>query len=55
MFRRLTVSLFMEWYMQTTKRKWMTLTDFFSEMSVNNQRRGFLLVSARQPSLRGAS
>lgn len=55
MFRRLAISLFMEWYMRTTKRKWMTFTDFFSEMSVNNQRRGFLLVSARQPSLRGAS
>jgi predicted transposase YbfD/YdcC len=55
MFRRLAISLFMEWYMRTTKRKWMTLTDFFSEMSVNNQRRGFLLVSARQSSLRGAS
>ena len=51
MFRRLAISLFMEWYLRTTKRKWMTLTDFFSEMSVNNQRRGFLLVSARQPSI----
>lgn len=51
MFRRLTISLFMEWYARKIKRKWMTLTDFYSEMSVNNQRGGFLLVSARQPSL----
>jgi hypothetical protein len=51
MFRRLGVSLFMEWYTRKTKRKWMTITDFFCDMSVNNQRRGFLLVSARQPSL----
>jgi hypothetical protein len=51
MFRRLAISLFMEWHARKTKRKWTTLTDFFCEMSVNNQRRGFLLVSARQPSL----
>ena len=27
------------------------MTDFYTEMSIENHRRGFLLVSARRPSL----
>jgi hypothetical protein len=51
MFRRLAISIFQEWKARHPKRKWTTMTDFYTDMSIHNHRRGFLLISARCPSL----
>jgi len=51
MFRRLAVSLFVEWRSRDPKRKWTTLTDFYSEMSAEGHRPGFRLLAARRPAL----
>jgi len=53
MFRRLAVSLFIEWRARDATRKWCTLTDFYADMRNNNQRRGFLLVTSKQCRLAG--
>ncbi len=52
MFRRLTVSLFCQWQSQfpEKKAKRLCLPDFHDRMSLENQRRGFLWVSAAKPS-----
>lgn len=51
MFRRLSVSLFMEWRSRDSGRKWKTMTDFYAHMRRENHRRGFLLVTAKKPGL----
>jgi hypothetical protein len=51
MFRRLAVSLFVEWRSRDPKRKWTTLTDFYSEMSAEGHSTGFRLLTARRPTL----
>ena len=53
MFRRLAISVFKEWKPRAPNRKWTTLTDFYTEMSIENRRRGLLLVTSRRPSLLG--
>lgn len=53
MFRRLAISLFVEWRSRDPKRKWVTLTDFYGDMARDGHRRGFLLVSTRRPSSLG--
>ena len=53
MFRRLAVSLFIEWRSRDVTRKWCTMTDFYADMRKNNQRRGFLLVTSKQCNLGG--
>ncbi len=53
MFRRLAVSLFMEWKSADPKRKWATLTDFYAHMSADGHRPGFQLLTARRPTLHG--
>jgi predicted transposase YbfD/YdcC len=56
MFRRLAISVFREWKARDAKRKWTTLPDFYTEMSVEAHRPGLRLVTARQLGLlRGAS
>jgi hypothetical protein len=50
MFRRLAVSLFMEWRCAHPKRANATLRDFHDEMSLDHQLRGFHLVNAARPS-----
>lgn len=51
MFRRLSISVFKEWKSRDPKRKWTTMTDFYTEMSIEGHRPGFLLLTARRPSL----
>jgi len=51
MFRRLAVSFFCEWRQRNPTRKRTTLTQFYHLMALDCQRRGFLLVSAVNPSL----
>jgi len=51
MFRRLAVSLFIEWKSRDPKHKWTTLTDFYSEMSAEGHRPGFRLFTAPRPTL----
>jgi len=51
MFRRLAISIFKEWKAQSPNRKWTTMTDFQTEMSVASHRGGFLLVTACRPDL----
>jgi predicted transposase YbfD/YdcC len=53
MFRRLAVSLFIEWRSRDATRKWCTMTDFYADMRKNNQRRGFLLVTSKECRLAG--
>ncbi|MGQ9661980.1 MAG: hypothetical protein ACUVWX_06540, partial [Kiritimatiellia bacterium] len=51
MFRRLTISVFKEWKECEPKGKRTTLTDFYTAMSVEGDRPGMRLVTARRPSL----
>ena len=56
MFRRLAISLFVEWRSRESKRrKWKTMTDFYAAMDCENRRHGVLMVTARCPSLEAAS
>jgi hypothetical protein len=55
MFRRLSVSLFIEWRSRDPLRKWMTMTDFHAYMRRENQRRGFLLITSKKTALRAKS
>ena len=54
MFRRLTVSLFCEWKSRCPKKR-LCLPDLHDEMTRENQHRGFLWITAAQPSLPQAS
>jgi hypothetical protein len=51
MFRRLAVSVFQEWKSRDPKRKWTTMTDFYTDMSIEAHRPALRLVTARCPSL----
>ena len=51
MFRRLAISVFKEWKWRDPKRKWTTMTDFYTAMGIESHRPGVLLVTARRPSL----
>jgi hypothetical protein len=53
MFRRLAISVFREWKSRDPRRKWATLSDFYTHMSVEGHRPGLRLVTARGPSLSG--
>ena len=55
MFRRIAISLFVEWRSRDPKRKWKTLTDFYTAMDCENRRHGVLLTTAKKPSLEAAS
>lgn len=55
MFRRLANSLFMHWRDQHKKPQYHTTTDFQSHIEEENLRRGFIFVSATQPTLKPAS
>ena len=48
MFRRISVSLFMHWRAQNTKRAKATLPDFHEEMGLEHQRRAFALVVSKK-------
>lgn len=48
MFRRLSVSLFMHWRGQDSRRAKATLADFHEEMGLEHQRRAFALVNAKE-------
>jgi len=48
MFRRITVSIFMHWRGQDSKRTKATLADFYEEMGLEHQRRAFALVNSKQ-------
>jgi hypothetical protein len=52
MFRRLAISLFIEWRARDPCRRWKTMTDFYAEMKIENQRRGFSLITSKKPSLK---
>ncbi|MGQ9663337.1 MAG: hypothetical protein ACUVWX_13515 [Kiritimatiellia bacterium] len=52
MFRRLAISVFKEWKACDPKRKWTTLTDFYTVMSLEGHRPRMRLVTAKRPSLR---
>lgn len=51
MFRRLAVSVFKEWKSRNTQRKWATMTDFYTAMSINGHQPGTTLVTTLRPSL----
>jgi len=51
MFRRLAVSVFLEWKSRDPKRKWTTLTDFYSDMSADGHRAGLRLLASPRPNL----
>jgi hypothetical protein len=51
MFRRLSVSLFVEWRSRDPCRKWTTMTDFHAYMRRENQRRGFSLITSKRTAL----
>jgi hypothetical protein len=55
MFRRLAVSLFVEWRSRDPKRRHTTMTDFQSEMNAEHARRALHFVTARRPSLKDRS
>lgn len=55
MFRRLANSLFMHWRAQHHKPQHHTTTDFQSHIDEENLRRGLILVSAAQPTLKPPS
>lgn len=55
MFRRLANSLFMHWRAQHHKPQYHTTTDFQSFLDEENLRRGLILVSAAQPTLKPPS
>jgi hypothetical protein len=48
MFRRISVSLFMHWRNQDSKRAKSTLADFHEEMGLEHQRRAFALVNSKE-------
>lgn len=48
MFRRISVSLFMHWRTQNSRRAKATLPDFHEEMGLDHQRRAFALVTAKK-------
>jgi predicted transposase YbfD/YdcC len=48
MFRRITVSLFMHWRGQDSKRAKATLADFHEEMGLEHHRRAFALVNSKK-------
>jgi len=48
MFRRIAVSIFMHWRTRHPKHSKATLPDFYEEMELENQRRAFALVNAKQ-------
>lgn len=51
MFRRLAISVFKEWKTRDPQRKWATLTDFHTAMSIEAHHPGLRLVTARCPTL----
>jgi len=55
MFRRLAVSLFIEWQSSDDKRKRATMTDFQSHMSAEHATPAMRFVTAHYPSLRSRS
>lgn len=52
MFRRLAISLFMEWRSHLSKPQHKSLTDFQTEMSAEQHRRAFRVVLSKRPSLK---
>jgi predicted transposase YbfD/YdcC len=52
MFRRLAVSFYAEWRSKSEKRLRASLRNYHDEMSLNNQKHAFWLVSAKKPSLK---
>lgn len=54
MFHRLTVSIFMEWKTSGQKKRHRaTMSDFFSWCEQEALQRGFALIHAKKPSLKG--
>jgi hypothetical protein len=54
MFRRLGVSLFMEWRAQQKHPQYKTLTDFHAELQEDNLKKAMSLATAKRPSLDGS-
>ena len=48
MFRRISVSFFMHWRAQNSKRTKATLPDFHEEMGLEHQRRAFAIVNSKK-------
>jgi predicted transposase YbfD/YdcC len=53
MFRRLSVSLFCHWRSKKKNSKYLTMTDFYTNMDFEGHRRAFLLVSSKHPAIKG--
>ena len=51
MFRRLAVSIFIEWRSHDPKRRNSSMRDFYDVMSLNHQRSAFNLVAATNPKI----
>ena len=50
-FRRLAISVAQEWRARDPQRKNKYLPDFFSQMSLNNHRQAFSVVTSQKPHL----
>jgi len=55
MFRRLAVSLFVEWCSRDPKRHRATMTDLHTAMDAEHTRRGMRFVTARYPAFKDRS
>lgn len=55
MFRRFSISLFMQWRSQQNKPHHKTTTDFFGAMNAEHHRYAIRCLHARQPSFQTAS
>lgn len=49
-FRRLAVSLFMEWRSRQAKPQYLTTSDFAVDMAAESHRRAIIMVTAMNPS-----